>query len=671
MFERFRKKKPQEPQDETGAEGREPEKAAGKAPAEVLSPFLEAALPDAIDGLAFRVAMGSPDDADPVTGFERYAARLMDEAAASGLRAVAVEHPLEAIRLDANGLFWLRFDESELSDGQLDRALACEAALNRLALVEQAASDGEAPAALTEEACSVADWRIIRSIADRAPSLLGTSAPSNERLSQGDVSAPRGGNWDVLTSLAGRCEAARLPFRLSYRLDADVESGAVAMSLVAPRPTSFPASRWDEEAGRWDDVAAGRPAEAAAYSLRLAVLAAAAALGTSVGISRVVVNVRKGALDGPVTLGCEFERMAFVMGVLPAIDRGDLSGARSFDELLALVAPARVAAKADEKGQLEAVEPLDAGLPERRCPMEEDDRALPEKLATLLRADTVRELDVMSVQDEALAERFDAIMEDSDDAPLLAIAQLEELVATLEEKDRAAQEATGRPLRPLYCQGVFARYLVSLAVDDEACRFFRVSDISYAARSALVRLYLELGEGEAALAQARACVDLAPSSPSSYHSLVLALAAQDGYAEVIDAERQALRLAVVADEIFYAYYRLAYAFWRTGQRDLALACYLRVPPFSSVGEVAITERDELLGEMGGVDLESFDRDAVLRSGGVPLAPTQEALDIMAETAIGFCEASIPLAAGPGASILGNLKHDDALTTVASSLREGA
>ena len=78
-----------------------------------------------------------------------------------------------------------------------------------------------------------------------------------------------------------------------------------------------------------------------------------------------------------------------------------------------------------------------------------------------------------------------------------------------------------------------------------------------------------------------------------------------------------------------------------------------------------------MAEMSGVDLEDFDRDAVLRGSGVPLAPSKEALDIMAEAAIRFCEASMPLAAGPGASVLGTIQHDDALTALAISMREGA
>ena len=682
MFELFRRKKSKGPQGESGQEpAAQAAEPTGKAPAEVLAPFLASALPDAIDGLAFRVAMGATDQADPVTGFERYAARLMDEAGAAAIRAIAVEHPLEVIRLDATNLFWLNFDDGALAPAQRDCVLATEAALNRLALteplaakVDQARSEEGAPRAIAEEECSLLDWRLIRTVADGAPELLDGSAPTNKRLSQADVEAPRGGNWDVLTRLAGFCEEVKLPFRLPYRLDADVKAGAVALSFVAPSPSFFPTSRWDAEAGRWADTSAERPRAAAAYCLRVAMLLAAAAFGASVGVARAVVSAREGDFEGPTVLSCEFARMAFMMGTLPAIARGDL-GAQgtewAFDAVLALAAPSRCAVAMTEDGCLGAVEPLDAGLPERRTPMEEDDRPLPEDLARLLRADTVRELDVLSPQDKALVERMDAIMADSQDAPLLAIAQLEEMAATLEEQARAALEAARRPLQPLYCDGAFARYLVSLVSDDESQRFLRVGDMHYAARLMLARLYQELGDEEAALAQAHSCVELAPSSPSGYQRLVTVLAGRDDYDGIIDAEKRVLRIAVAPDEVFYAYYRLAYAFWRTGQRDLALACYLSVPTWASVGEMAAEERNDLLGEMPELDAEGFDRNAVLRSGGVPLAPTKEVLEIMATTAIRFCEEGMPLAAAPGTSMLGNLQHDDALSALAVSLRLGA
>ena len=150
-----------------------------------------------------------------------------------------------------------------------------------------------------------------------------------------------------------------------------------------------------------------------------------------------------------------------------------------------------------------------------------------------------------------------------------------------------------------------------------------------------------------------------------------ALVARDASAAEVDAEKQALRLVAAPDETAYLYYRLAYAFWKTGQHDLALACYLRVPPHVPMGEMAATERAELMAEMKRTDLDGFDRDAVLRAGGVPLAPTDEAQALLAAAAIRFCDAGIPLAAAPMAGMLGALRHDDVLGALGQSLRYGA
>ena len=60
-----------------------------RTPDDVLDEFGKAPLPDAIDGLLFRLSMADPDD-PAVTGFERYAARILSEAHAVLLRCMAL-----------------------------------------------------------------------------------------------------------------------------------------------------------------------------------------------------------------------------------------------------------------------------------------------------------------------------------------------------------------------------------------------------------------------------------------------------------------------------------------------------------------------------------------------------------------------------------------------------
>lgn len=86
---------------------------------------------------------------------------------------------------------------------------------------------------------------------------------------------------------------------------------------------------------------------------------------------------------------------------------------------------------------------------------------MPENLRGLLHADIVSDLDVMSEQNADLAARYRAIMEEKDDSLLLAVAQLEDIVAETSAAatsdviaDDLAQPS--EPRRILYCENVFA-----------------------------------------------------------------------------------------------------------------------------------------------------------------------------------------------------------------------
>ena len=75
---------------------------------------------------------------DVVLGLRRYAARLLSEAEAPSLRAIAVEHPVELRRLNTTGLFWSIFDDSTISAGNRGTILRIESVLDRLALISKA-----------------------------------------------------------------------------------------------------------------------------------------------------------------------------------------------------------------------------------------------------------------------------------------------------------------------------------------------------------------------------------------------------------------------------------------------------------------------------------------------------------------------------------------------------
>ncbi len=683
VFDFFRKKGTD---SEGEPQGNAPENAAlpaqGRTTRDVLAEFTATPLPDAIDGLLFRVSMADPADPASSSGFDAYAARLLSEAEAPNLRAIAVEHPVELRRLNTTGLFWSIFDDSTISAGNRGTILRVESVLDRLALISKILEGDEGTAyvsATTEGACSELDWQVLRSIANDANEYLTAADRDNKLNAQYGTTGTRGGNWDLSTRLAAACEAMVLPFRLEYRFACDAATGTIVTDVSLPTPDVFPKSRFNGATGQWVDCTAQRPAAAAAYALRLAALIAAAAFGTSVGITRVVVNGREGSIAGPTVLSLEFGRIPFTMGAMAKIRSGEFFAPATECDPAALFDMLRLtqfAADIDDGGNLQPVEPVTVELSVPFTPVAEDTRPVPEDLRGVLHADIVSDLDVMSEQDADLAARYRAIMEEKDDSLLLAVAQLEDIVAETSTEatadvvaDDLAQPA--EPWRVLYCENVFARYLTSLVESDPSVRYVRASDIGQAARSSLSRIYRDMGDLDAAEAQARACIELAPTSAPAYNDLITCFAEGDHYDRIIDVAREALRVAVTGNDIAYVYYRLAFAYWQTGRLPEALACYLRVPESSPMGEAALRERNDLVSEMGNsVPGSDWDPTACLRTAGVPLAPLDDVMEVVGRALIELVDASMPLAAAPLASLVASTQRNDILHAVAASLRQG-
>ncbi len=683
MFDFFRKKgnNSDDSADSGSPQGTEGT-PAGRTTRDVLAEFTATPLPDAIDGLLFRVSMADPADPASSSGFDAYAARLLSDAEAPNLRSIAVEHPVELRRLNTTGLFWSIFDDSTISAGNRSTILLIESVLDRLALISKSLEGDEGTAyvsATTEGACSELDWQVLRSIANDANEYLTAADRDNKLDTQYGTTGARGGNWDLSTRFASACEAMVLPFRLEYRFACDSQTGTIVADVSLPTPDVFPKSRFNAATGQWADCTAQRPAAAAAYALRLSALIASAAFGASVGVTRVVVNGKEGSIAGATVLSLEFGRIPFTMGTMAKIRSGEFSApatecdpAALFD-MLHLV---QVATNIDNAGTLQPVEPLDVELAVPYTPVADDDRPLPDDLRALLHADTVRELDVMSEQDADLGARYRAIMEEKDDSLLLAVAQLEDIVAETDklalddaELDELVKPSESR--RILYCENVFARYLTSLVESDPSVRYVRASDIGQAARSSLSRIYRDMGDLDAAEAQARICIDLAPTSAPAYNDLITCFAEGDHYDKIIEVSKEALRVAVTGNDISYVYYRLAFAYWQTGRLNEALACYLRVPESSPMGEAALRERNDLVSEMGNnVPGNEWDPTACLRTAGVPLAPLDDVMEVVGRALIELCDANMPLAAAPLASLVASTQRNDILHAVAASLRNG-
>ncbi len=638
---------------------------AGRTPDQVLDEFNRMPLPDAIDGIIFRASMADPSDPHALSGFERYAARAFGEVDSAALRSIAIEHPLEARFLGTTKLFWIHFDRTSISEEKRAIILHAESVLNRLTLVGRSID-----ANADEIACSRVDWGLFRTVADDARDLIDSSSKRATRTENyHGAKATPGGNWDVLIRFATVCESSVLPFRLEYQHDCDAASGAFAADITLPAPSFFPRSRWDDAQNRWVDASAEQASAAAAYDLRLITRIAAIAFGSSLGILTAVISGHEVSLDSSSTVSFEFSRAAFLTDTVPRVNAGSFSDPRFTSDpatMFSLLRPTRWALSPDADGRSKPIDKIKAALPATRIPLAQDTRPLPSAMAALLHADRVCDLDVMSAQDADLAARVHAAAADRADAPLLACAQLEEIVAKADEK------TPEDGLTELYCDGMFARMLVSLVETDPDVRYSRASDSVQQARSALAELYTDLGDHDGAIAQARKCLSIAPTSPDSHLDVINACAAAERYEDVVGVAKKALAVAVTDQSVSYLYYRLAYAFWRTGRIDEAIACYTRVSQGHNIFDVAQQELAELLREAGRA--HAFDRpeaESVLRAAGVPLAPTDAALSVLAEVAIACTDAGIPLAASPAAALVGSVDHDDIIMGVSTSLRRGA
>ena len=654
--------------------------------ADVLRKFVNASLPDAVESLLFRVSIASPGDPD-VSGFERYSARVLRHAGADRLRGIAVKGPLKTLRLPKTNLFWIRYEKDCLEPEECETVLLVEAALNRLVAVEKSLSTlvkNDAGIVPDEALCCVLDWAMLRSVADDSGTYVKSETQPNPYADLYGTKAVPGGKWDVLTAVIKECEDIPLPMRLIYTVDVFGEPGTVCIRFAMPSPEAFPHDLWLEQEHRWIDAASMLPGAAAAYTVRAALRLAALCFGASAGVMRVVVNAYGGSFRyenlssepyDQALLSLEFDRLRFLNITLPALAEKKLSEIQTecdCQSLLKIASPSACRIQVGEDGGMQPITPLAFDSAPCRAPLPEDERPLPPVLRDLFHADKVRDLDVMSEKDPQAMARMRRIIAEADDSPLLAIAQLEDLACAAEKEDAAALAAASAGSIPLYCQGPTARYFVSLVSDSPKDRYVRVSDIGYLSREALADLYLKIGDEDAALAQAQRCLELAPSSTGAYTGLASVYAARNQFDKAIEPLVIALHLEGTRGNASYIYYRLAFALWQTGRLEEGLACYLRVHPGNQqVYRKAQSELAELLEEMEMTSTEGFDADAVLRAGGIPLAPTNEIRDLLAKESILLCDASVPIPAAHVVKVLGHILNSDVLRMAAVSLANGA
>ena len=633
--------------------------------ASVLDGLMEAAsYPDALDTLVFHGQIGA-DGGEP-TAFDRFAAQSVERAGADRVRAIVASHAVELRRLAVTRMFWTVFDAGALEPGERDTLLSVEAALNRLAIIDARSTEryGCSPlvSLLDEATCAELSRQAITDVTGAVEDGVRACELPNPYMGLPGSGAARGGEWDVRTRFAMAAEELVLPFRMEYRFDCDARAGVVAVDFVVSPSRAFP-----------QDDEAERSRAAAAYAVRLSTVLAATAFGSGVGIVRAVVNGRRSSTSGAVLSSLEFERRRFTVQVLPAVRTTGFSRADArADELLDMLGSPRALMATEPDGAFDpagAVEAIDAGIPVRDVELAADTRPLPADLASLLRAETTSDLDVFGRGDDALRDSV------SEAGGLWAGGRAQEAIDTLQDvidTYRVTETLQGDGRRPLYCANMGSR-VVAAALLPQGERFRKVPDSAYDAQAMLGRICREQNAYERAEELDRACVELAPTSPRSYHELALVLMDQHRWQEACDELIEALRVASHMPDVSMLYYRLAFALWQGGDPRAGMACYRLVDPASVFGEPAQRELIELMRSNGIERMPVYD-DAVaeLRAAGIPASPTDRVRGSLVHALTrlvdeGIFAAAAPLAHQFSAYELGP-NGSDVLAVVAESLR---
>lgn len=635
---------------------------------DVLGKLREGPLPDAIDKLLFNVQVAElTGDDSCVSGFVRYASRLFDAMGADQLREVVDSFNVDVRWLSSTGQLWLGFDETFMSSEDRDCLLTCESIVNRLIMIDmhlRRLDGGWGLLAHFDEAqVALADEWVCSSYLGFLLGLVALNGvPDNPLLNLDGAHARKGGEWDMRTRLAFACEYVHLPFRLIYQMDCSANDRAAEFAVALPSERAMPAWRWNAVSDEWMDVADLRCGAVETYGLRLAALMCAAAFSLT-PVDRVAVDLHASTVDGAFMGRVAVEREAWEAHLFDTAHRGMAQATDAWAKPATMAAHLAFACElpAFNGGGLlvpgEAPAPLLARV---HVPLATDTRLLPPALARLLHADVACDLDVMTPDDAAALECEQQIMATSQDSPLLACASLEEQVSQWEDS------VPDDGLVPLYCASQVARCLIDAFEPNRDARYRRLPDAVFQACCDLTRLYHGMDDVDRALAMARKCISLAPSSPTGY--LLLAQVQLDaGQAEAgLRTLSTGLPTAFGPESAAQFYAHLAYAFRSLGRIDEALACYVVFPAVTGSPAPA----DELAGVLEALGIEaapSFGQALrTLVAAGVP-ADAKKTRSLIARCTLGLVDAGFFEAAYAPACALATFWRSDVLIAAAKSL----
>ena len=191
----------------------------------------------------------------------------------------------------------------------------------------------------------------------------------------------------------------------------------------------------------------------------------------------------------------------------------------------------------------------------------------------------------------------------------------------------------------------------------------------------LVAAVAQLAQGRPADAvpHARRAVELAPLSAQASLNLTQVLESAGQHDEAQAELCRLLSLAHDPESLGLGYLRMAQLQWQRGHVLAAQACYQRAcRHLSASALVAGLAAMALVGHVGtsaGAGLPPEQADAVLRSAGIPLAPTEEVSTVFLEAARGAVDAGVWPVARDFMRTLGALSHDDVYVGMLRSLED--
>lgn len=621
-------------------------------PVVLFDSFTDMALPDAIESLMYRVRIK-----EHPAGIERYTCRLLSRIDLQRLRQLTVSCDATLVYIKRMNGFYINFNHEGISPESEAFLLSVEAVLNRILSVLDAIGCGLSPVRVSpsEEGCAEIDRAALERVTDRVGKIGARGDEASDLRCPGTVACERGGEWDVRSSFAGICEEQNLIARLEYRFDYRAPDGLISVRIMRPAAQSMPSEVYDECAGAWRVVAdEERVRMAREYGCRMSLVVAAAAFASGLNVRSCIVE-EADELSAEHVSRC-FERVEFLTSVVPLA--AELVGIP-----LAGCGAVATTRRFEVPGGFERVAPPALTLPPR-----DDDRALPAALRSKLLADDVRELEVEDGASEDGLRRFHELRSMLYEDPQRAVEGLNELIEEAQASCAAAELMAASPLRTQYCENHIGRIILPLFIDDPTVRIHRAPDTLFFSQYELCNLYARMGAYERALPEARNLLDLATTSMPAHFMLINVLARLEMFDEVVEVAKHGLRIAFEQDAIAYLFYRLAFAYWRLKDRTTALACYAMVLPGEQISQVAREETAELMRNMGRTDPMGFEEArSVLEAAGIPVPPTDEVCNQVADTAVMLADSGFLYLAGRCAFALYRMRRRDEFGIVGRSM----